>query len=172
MINYRLLTLSILLFWSIIATANAQVDKLKAAYLYNFATMTNYPASHQSGNFVIVVVGNSPIIGELDAIAKIKKIGSQSIEVKKVSSVSEISNAHIVFLPEDQKSKLADLLARTSSSPIVVVAETDGASVKGAIFNFVLIDQKLRFEVNESKANAKGIKLAANLVKLGIPVKS
>jgi len=108
----------------------------------------------------------------LDAIAKVKKIGSQSIEVKKVSSISEITHAHIVFLPEDQKAKLGDLLAKTSSSPTAVVAETDGASVKGAIFNFVLIDQKLRFEVNESKANAKGIKLAANLVKLGIAVKS
>ncbi|MDB5274036.1 MAG: hypothetical protein JWO58_2403 [Chitinophagaceae bacterium] len=170
--NYRLLSLSMLLFLSMLTTAHAQVDKLKAAYLYNFATMTNYPPSHQSGNFIIVVVGNDPIIGELDAIAKVKKIGSQSIEIKKVNSISEIAHAHIVFLPENQKSKLADLLAKTSSSPTAVVAETDGASVKGAIFNFVLIDQKLRFEVNESKANAKGIKLAANLVKLGIAVKS
>jgi hypothetical protein len=172
MMKYRLLTVSILLFWSIATTANAQVDKLKAAYLYNFATMTNYPPSHQTGNFIIVVVGNSPIISELDAIAKVKKIGSQSIEVKKVNSISEITHAHIVFLPEDQKSKLGDLLSKTSSAPTVVVGDSDGSSSKGAVFNFVLIDQKLRFEVNESKANAKGIKLAANLVKLGIPVKS
>ncbi len=172
MINYRLLTVSIVLFCSMVATANAQVDKLKAAYLYNFATMTNYPPSHQTGNFIIVVVGNSPIIAELDAIAKVKKIGSQSIEIKKVNSISEIAHAHIVYLPEDQKSKLADLLAKTSSAPTVVVGDADGSSSKGAVFNFVLIDQKLRFEVNESKANAKGIKLAANLVKLGIPVKS
>jgi hypothetical protein len=171
MINYRTFTLSMLLFCWAVANANAQVEKLKAAYLYNFATMTNYPASHQSGNFIIVVLGNSPISAELEAIAKTKKIGSQSLEIKKINSISELSHGHILFVPDDHKSKIAEIISKTSSSPIVVVAESDGLSQKGAIFNFVLIEQKLRFEVNEDKANSKGIKLAANLVKLGIAVK-
>jgi hypothetical protein len=171
MINYRSLTLLMFLSCWITINANAQVEKLKAAYLYNFATMINYPATYQGGNFVIIVLGNSPIIAELDAIAKTKKIGSQALEIKKVNSVSEISHAHIVFLPDDHKSKVSEVISKTSSTPTVVVGETEGLSSKGTIFNFILIDQKLRFEVNEDKANSKGIKLAANLVKLGIPVK-
>ena len=171
MIKIRPLTLTIFLYCCLVGISNAQVEKLKAAYLYNFATMTNYPPSLQGGNFVIAVLGNDPVIAELEAIAKTKKIGSQPIVVKKINSVAEIEQAQIVFVPDDNKSKMADIISKTSSGATVVVAESDGACTKGAIFNLVLVDQKLRFEVNEDKANSKGVKLAANLVKLGIPVK-
>jgi len=171
MINIRSLVLSSILFWCIISQSHAQIEKLKAAYLYNFAAMTNYPAAHQGGNFTIAVLGSSSILPELEAIAKTKKIGSQTIEVKKISSISELSYAQMVFIPDDSKSKIPEIISKTSSAPTVIVTESDGASVKGSIFNFVLVDQKLRFEVNEQKANSIGIKLAANLIKLGIPVK-
>lgn len=171
MTRIRSLTLIIFLSCCLISSSNAQVEKLKAAYLFNFASMTNYPPSLQEGDFVIAVLGNNPIIAELEAIAKTKKIGSQSITVKKINSVGEIGQAQMVFVPDDSKSKMPDIISKTSSGATVVVAETDGACAKGAIFNLVLVEQKLRFEVNEEKANLKGVKLAANLVKLGIPIK-
>lgn len=148
----------------------AQVEKVKAAYIYNFATMSNYPPSTQGGEFVITVLGNSPVISELEAISKSKKVGNAIIVIKKVSSVGEIGNAHMVFIPDEQKGKIPDVITKTSSSHTLVITETSGSCSKGAVFNLLLVDQKMRFEVNESKANAKGVKLAANLVKLGIPV--
>jgi hypothetical protein len=171
MIKPHTLILTLLLFCCTFGISNAQVEKIKAAYLYNFAAMTNYPTSYQSGNFVIAILGNGPIVTEMEAIAKAKKIGSQTIEIKKINSPSEIGHAHMVFVPNDYKSKMADIISKTASTPTIVVAESDGACTKGAVFNLILVEQKLRFEVNESKANAKGVKLAANLVKLGIPVK-
>jgi hypothetical protein len=166
----RTILMTCLLSFSFFGMANAQVEKLKAAYIYNFATMSNYPSSAQGSEFIIAVMGNSSVIAELELIAKTKKVGSQSIVVKKINSPGEIGNAHILFIPDDQKGKIADAISKTSSTHTVVVAETSGSCSKGAIFNLLLADQKIRFEVNEPKANAKGIKLAANLVKLGIPV--
>lgn len=149
----------------------AQVEKMQAAFMYNFTMLVNWPASSQSGDFVIAVFGNSPINKELEEMAKQKKAGSQTIVVKKVASVGEIGNAQMVFVPNEQKSKIPDVVAKTASNPTLVVTESEGAASNGSIINFTLVDQKLRFELNEAKASAKGLKLAANLVKLGIPVK-
>ncbi len=149
--------------------AFCQTEKIEAAFIYNFTSLVNWPDSYRSGNFVIVVLGNSSIAKELEESAKVKKAGSQTIVVKNVNSVSEVGNAHIVFVTDGQISKLRDLSNIISST--LIVTESSGATSKGSMINFVQQDNKLRFELNEAMASAKSLKLAPNLVKLGIPVK-
>ena len=75
------------LFW--FSTANGQSEKFKALFIYNFTNYIDWPGG--SGNtFVITVYGDSPIVGELENISKIKKVGVASIEVRKVNTTAEI----------------------------------------------------------------------------------
>lgn len=151
--------------------AFAQVEKMQAAFIYNFTMLINWPPSYQSGDFVIAVMGNGPIHQELEVMAKQKKAGNQNIVIKKVQSASEIGTAQMIYMSNDQKAKIGEVIAKTASNATLVVTEWDGAAGLGATINFVLVDQRLRFELNESKASSKGLKLAANLIKLGISVK-
>lgn len=165
---------NILLFVFFISASSssfAQIEKMQAAFMYNFTMLVNWPASYQSGDFVIAVLGSGAINKELEDMAKQKKAGSQTIVIKKISSAGEIGNAHMVYVSNSAKSKIPDVVAKTASSATLVVTESDGAGKEGSIINFMLVDEKLRFELNEPKASAKGLKLAANLIKLGIPVK-
>lgn len=161
--------LFVLVFLS--ATGYAQVEKMQAAFLYNFTMLVNWPPSYQTGDFVIAVLGNTPLHQELENMAKQKKAGNQAIVIKKVLGANDEPNAHILYVPHEQKSKISEVLSKTSNSAILVVTESEGAGSLGAVINFVLVENKLRFELNEAKATTKGLKLAANLVKLGIPVK-
>jgi len=163
--------LLLIFFLSIFSSVNAQVEKMQAAFIYNFTLLVNWPASSTSGDFVIAVVGKSPINKELEDMSKQKKTGNQTIVIKQILSAAEVGNAQMVYIPNISKGKIAEIVSKTASSPTLVVTETAGASTSGSIINFVLVDEKLRFEVNEGKATAKGLKLAANLLKLGIPVK-
>ena len=160
-----------LLFSLLVNSAFAQIEKMQAAFMYNFTMLVNWPASYQSGDFVIAVLGSGAINKELEDMSKQKKAGAQTIVIKKVSSASEIGNVQMVYVSNAAKSKIADVVAKTASNATLVVTESDGAAKDGSIINFMLVDEKLRFELNESKASAKGLKLAANLIKLGIPVK-
>lgn len=152
-----------------VSSCFSQTEKIEAAFIYNFTSLVNWPDSYHSGNFVIAVLGSSPIAKELEEIAKQKKAGAQTIVVKKVSSVAEVGNAHMVFVSDGQISKLGDLVG--SSSSTLIITESAGAASKGSMINFVQVSDKLRFELNESKANSKNLKLAPTLLKLGIPVK-
>ena len=158
-------------FLGISVASFAQIEKMQAAFIYNFTLLVNWPASYQSGDFVIAVLGNSPINKELEEMAKQKKAGNQTIIIKKISSPAEIGNAQMVYVPNGSKGKIPDVVSKTGSNATLIITETEGAGANGSIINFILIDEKLKFEINESKATSKGLKLAANLLKLGIPVK-
>lgn len=157
-----------ILFSAFSFSAQAQIEKMQAAFVYNFTMLVSWPTAYQSGDFTIAVLGNSPINKELEEMAKQKKAGSQTIVVKKINSADEIGKAHIVYVPDSQKAKIGDVVAKTASSSTLVVTESDGATEKGSIINFTLVQDKLRFELSESKASARNLKLAANLVKLAI----
>ena len=69
-----------------------QNEKFKALFIYNFTNYIDWP-SNGGTTFVVAVVGDSPIIGGLQLISKIKTVGKLSIEVIKINTVSEMGNA-------------------------------------------------------------------------------
>lgn len=144
--------------------------KLYAGFMYHFATKTQWPASKSSGDFVIGVIGDSPVTQQLKALANSRKIGSRKLVIKTFSSASAITGCHIVFIPSRKMSLLSAVTAKAKSSNMMVVTEQTGGAKKGAVISFVNNAGKVRFQLSKSKAAAVGLKLSADLVKLAILV--
>jgi hypothetical protein len=60
--------------------------KFHSVFIYNFTKYIQWPATQQSGDFVIAVMGNSPVFDELSKITANKTVGTQKIVVKKFNS--------------------------------------------------------------------------------------
>lgn len=146
-------------------TSNA---KMQSVFIYNFTKLVNWPAAYQGGNFVIGVLGNSPIVAELENMASTKKAGSQTIVIEKYANVDAIKKCHILVIPETQSSKIGAAIGKTSGNSTLVVTDTEGGTKKGASINFVVVDSKQKFELSEVNANSKGLKVGAELIKLAI----
>ena len=146
-------------------TSNA---KMQSVFIYNFTKLISWPAAYQSGNFVIGVLGNSPIVTELENMAATKKAGSQTIVIEKYASVDAIKKCHILIIPQSQSSKIASAIGKTGGNNTLVVSDMEGGTKKGASINFVVIDSKQKFELSEANANNKGLKVGAELLKLAI----
>ncbi|MBR5642849.1 MAG: YfiR family protein [Salinivirgaceae bacterium] len=69
-------------------TAKAQDEKFKALFMYNFTKYIEWPQNKQSGDFVIGVIGNPAIVGELNAIAQRKTVGSQAIKISMLKNLT------------------------------------------------------------------------------------
>ena len=149
------------------STSYGQNEKVKALFIYNFTNYIDWPG-RSGGSFVIAVLGESPIIGELQAVAKMKKVGTSSIEIKKVGSVAEIGNSQIVFLPLQKKKSLPELSQALAGKPILIVS--DGASGDFGI-NFIEDAQKQLFQISKSNIESHKLKVNATLITLGIAVK-
>ena len=86
---------------------------VKAMYIYNFATLIDWPSQYRKGNFVIGVYGNKDgVYDNLKTKFEGKSIGSQEIVIKNYTSVSQITKAHIVYVTPVKSSQVSSLNAK------------------------------------------------------------
>jgi hypothetical protein len=99
---------------------------------------------------VIYVVGkNDNLLAELGNFVGRKKVGSQEIEIKN-------SPAFDASIPDAMK-PIGDAASKNKSKGVLVVGELGGAAKAGAAINFIVIDNKLKFEYNKNSAVKAGL---------------
>lgn len=138
--------------------------KVHALFLYKFTQYIEWPAAN--GNYVVGVVGNSPILEELEHIAATKK----NFTVKKLSPGSDMSGCQLIFVSEGSSAHLSSVSAKVSGKPVLVISETGSGAKKGAGINFIMVDDKMKFELNKSMVERQGLKVSGDLVTLSIVV--
>lgn len=145
--------------------------KIKAVFLYNFTKYIEWPASYKSGNFIIGVYGNNPTLNaELIKMSSTKSVGSQKFEIRSVSSMAEVSKCHILFVNPDQAASFNEILGKLKGKSTLLVTEKNGLAKQGAAINFVVQDNKQKFELNKSSAEKHNLKVSTNLLSLAIVI--
>ncbi len=142
--------------------------RIHAVFLYNFTKYVQWPPAGQSGDFVIGVVGNAPIYDELTKIPNGKMAGSQKIVVVKFKSADAITNCQILFVPAHMN--FDNVQGKIAGKPVLLITEKPGLAQKGSSINFVIKENKWRFELNENATRQVGLKVSAELTKLAISV--
>ncbi|MCG8697938.1 MAG: YfiR family protein [Bacteroidales bacterium] len=161
------LIVAILLLY--IPLARGQDEQFKALFMYNFTKYLEWPAEKEKGDFIITVYGNSPIINELKVIAQKKNVGNQKIVVKKITTLSECASCNILFIPKS-KSLSSTEVQKVSNKGIVIITDKDGAAKQYSGINYVKVDGRQSFEINETHIKAQGVKINSQLITLGIKV--
>lgn len=146
--------------------------KMQSVFLYNFSRLVSWPSSYQNGDFVIGVLGNSPILSELNDMAASKKVGGQNIVIRKFNNPQEIDKCHIVYIPTSQSRKVQEVASHLKSKKLnsLIVSDQNGATKNGAVINFVLEDNRQRFELSDANARSMGLVLGAEIQRLAIMV--
>lgn len=160
---YALLCITVAFGFS---TVSAQNEKFKALFIYNFTNYIEWPSSDQK-SFVIAVLGDSPIISELTAISKIKKVGNLTIDVVQINSTSEIGNANIVFVPSSKKKALLEVSQTSAGKSVLII--TDEANGNFGI-NFVELGPKQSFQISRTNIESHHLKVNSTLIALGTAV--
>lgn len=145
----------------------AQDEKFKALFMYNFTKYIEYPTSKQTGNFVIAVVGDSPIIGELQTIAERKTVGQQKIEVKRVAATDDLTKCHIVFVPEPKSAEAANIASKIAGKGVVLITDKPGLAKTISGINYISTAGKQSFEINPTHLKTQGVNVASSLLTLG-----
>jgi hypothetical protein len=171
-IKNKVISIAALLFMFCFQFLQAQEVnyKIHAMFMYHFTKYIDWPENKKSGDFVIGVYGNSDIIKELEATAISKKAGGQQIVIKKLNSASEASQCHIIFISSSHSGEMDAIQQSIGSKPVLMVSEKAGLAKKGSGINFIIADDKLRFEINKSNIEGKTLKVSGDLLKLGIIV--
>lgn len=162
----------ILTFGSMAENAAAQEMNYRAytLFIYNFMKYIEWPAAG-GGDFVVGVYGDSPIVAELEGLAKTKKAQGRTIVIKKITSDKDAVNCNLVYIIASKSGTLKTLLPLTDGKPILLVGEREGLSKKGTHISFVeLDDDQLKFDINKASLEKNLLKIPQQLVSLGFVV--
>ncbi|HET6228341.1 MAG TPA: YfiR family protein [Bacteroidia bacterium] len=148
----------------------AEELNLKAAFIYNFTRFIEWDDDIFPNEFVIGIIGNSNIDEPLEEIAQSHKAGNKKIKIKRFYSLDEIEKCNILFISKNVKISLDDVLLKPDLKKTLIIGEKESYAQLGAGINFVIIDKKLKFEVNKKSLNEAGLKVSSQLLKLAIIV--
>ncbi len=148
--------------------AFAQNYKMHSVFIYSFTRYVQWPDAYNQGDFEILVLGDSPILDELKAMAQAKKVGDRVIKVTRISSPTEIRKCNILFVPVEKSGQIDDVIARVDTQSILVVTEEKGLALKGSDINFIVKDGKLAFELNQASVSKQKLKVSNELTRLAI----
>lgn len=143
--------------------------RLKAAFLFNFATFTSWPDSAAEA-LSLCVYGDDPFGAHLDAVAG-RKVGQRSLRVMRASSVDALDGCEIVFVSRPMIGNLGRVLDRIGGRPVLVVADSPGADDHGAMLNMDNHGGRIGFSANLAAARRQGLALSARLLNLATEVK-
>lgn len=146
-------------------------SKMKAIFIMNFTKLVEWPQAYREGNFVVGVVGESPLFQELSKMAKTKKVANQTLEIKKFDSSGDISKCHILYVSQNSKDDISDVLKQVKTNSTLIITEQQGFVDKGAGINFIIKDNRQKFELNKKNVEKYKLKVSSNLEALAFSVK-
>ncbi len=162
----------ILIFICLFGQLNAQNEKFKALFIYNFTRHILWPEEYNQGTFKIGIAGTSTLYDELNIIAGKKDVNGQQIKIQRITSYEELSLFHIIYIPKYNSSKLEQLHVALKKTPTVIITDNYELASKGADINFVLNGDYLDYEIFRSNILTNGLKVNTKLFKLGIDADS
>jgi hypothetical protein len=163
--------------------------QIKAAFLYNFINVVDWPKEKMPDNdepIIIGVIGNKDFIKAFDPI-KDKQIRGKKIIIKHFKDLNELKESegknnseqkktieslkkcHVVLFctrdstPIDNSRQITDAL---KNSPVLTVGEQASFLENGGTINFLMVDHKIRFEINLDSAKRNSLKIRSKLLKL------
>ncbi len=151
--------------FSINANAQTSITKIQSLYLYNF--IKNIQWQNVTDEYIIGVMASDNVVEEINDILSVRKFNSKSIKVKKISSASQASNCHIVFVSAKYASQVKKIKAGANLKNTLLVSEK-GQINNGASIAFVLDNSKLKFKINEKACTASGLQVSQGLKSLGV----
>lgn len=174
----RQLALALTLVFAVSFPCFAQANKpseyqVKAAYLYNFGKFVNWPANFAPPNkdsFVICIVGQDPFGTALESTVTGEKVGGKPVEVHRLSKKQDAASCRVLFISSSERDRLDEVLTDFAPVNILTVSDMPNFTSRGGIIQFVVIDNKIRFEVNLFAAERSNLNLSSELLKVAVAV--
>jgi hypothetical protein len=154
--------------FSLKTQAQTSVAEAQAIFMYNFTRLIEWPADCKSGDFVIGVYGSQDVFAQLNNYMSSKKVGNQNIKVFKFNYITDITKCHILFVSLNKSKEMATIMGIVGTNKTLVITEKRGCLNEGSAINFVIVDDKLKFELRVSNATKYGLKVHSNLEAMAI----
>lgn len=149
------------------AQPHAAEYQVKAAFLYKFLSFVDWPAEvfeRPDSPLVIGVLGADPLADELVAVVAERTAHGRPVAARKLRPGESVAGLHMLFVGRPGSAQLPALLDSAKGQPMLTVTESDEAFAQGSAINFVIVDNKVRFDVAPHAAELGNLKISSRLL--------
>jgi hypothetical protein len=152
------------------ATGQAETQgelQIKAVFLYKFGSYVDWPAgtfAQSDSPLVIGLVNAEALADEVAQVVSGRTLNGRPIVVRKLRRGSPLAGVNILFVGRAEAARMAEVLAPAKGQPILTVTDSEQAFEHGGMINFVLVGDKVRFDVAPSSAERGNLKISARLL--------
>jgi len=146
---------------------------LRGAFVYNVLNFVQWPPSSLTadGTLRVAVIATEPV-AEFALALSGRTVQGRTILVKVYQDASQLGLCHVVFITSDAAAEARTVMRMVDQKAVLTITEQSLDSRGPAIISLGVADTKLGFNVNLDAADAAGIQLSANLLKLARHVQS
>lgn len=142
-----------LCFLGAVAQAQSASEyQVKAAFLFNFARFVEWPADaflSADSPLQICILGQDPFGRDFEQMIEDKTVSGHRIEIAHPEGVPQARACQILFIALPDKQQMLPVLQGLKGASVLTVGDAPGFAKMGGIINFVLDDNRVRFEINQ-----------------------
>ncbi|MBB3220489.1 YfiR family protein [Pseudoduganella umbonata] len=160
-----------------VARADGELERqVKAAFLYRFGGFVEWPAHafvRADSPLVIGLHGADELAAPLERTVTGRTINGRALQVvklKKDYAVGGERAPHIAFVGARDRTAAQGMLDGCRERPVLTVSDSDHVHGMGSVINFLLADQRVRFEVSLKAAASAQLRISARLLSVAYRV--
>jgi len=156
-----------------IAAQGVTVPTLKAAFLYNFANFTEWPADALAPGqrLKLSVVGDTGVADALEQTIKGRGVDNHELSVEVVKADGPILMCHLLYVSGLDAKKSTHLLDALNGTSVFTVGDGDRFAEMGGVAQLILENGRMRFAVNVDAARHAHLKISSKLLSLAKIIK-
>ena len=160
-----------------IGAARAESSQLelavKATYLYKLAPFVEWPslaAEFPQNVFPICIAGRDPFGAVLDGAVSGQTVSGHPVVIRRYEVIGGNPGCAVMYVTGSNAESIAAILVALRGTPVLTVTDQDfDPKVKG-IINFVIRDNRVRFEIDDAMAAEDGLTISSKLLSLAVSV--
>jgi hypothetical protein len=166
---------SLVLLPATAARAQAGLElAVKAAYLLKFPLFVDWPRPAPGAAatpFLLCIIGEDPFGGVLDEAAAGQRVGGRPVVVRRLLVLVRNSGCDMVYATGSPAQPVAAALDAVRGTPVLTVTDSARYGGPSGIVNFVLVNNRVRFEIDDAAAAANGLAVSSKLLSLAVAVR-
>jgi hypothetical protein len=144
---------------------------VKSAFIYRFTAYVEWPGDClDPERFTIAVLGDASVAETLQRLTLGRALLNRPVQVRQVTSPAEARNAQVMFIGRNRPADLRRLLAPMASHCALVISDELGGLESGSTVNFLMADNRLRFEVSLPAARRARLKISSEMLSVAARV--
>lgn len=139
-------------------------NQLKAGYIYNFASYTQWPKSIGDELFLCVFAKSQIKVAfsELDGV----KVGHRLMRIKQNIKLEQITKCHIIYIGQLEQENLGIIFKKIKNKSILTVSDISKEILHGVLITMYVKNNKIKFNVNNRLATLNQLTISSRLLRL------